>query len=74
MAAAKGANTDSDPGFQKVTNKKKKTMALHPEYTRLNRKVMVETEGPLPIVTNEEMLQVVNNATEGQGFKFQCVT
>lgn len=68
----KGATADVN--FTKITNKKQPKTGFHPEFPRLSRQFIVETEGPLPEVTDDQILQVVDNATETQGLRFQCVT
>lgn len=58
--------------FTKVTHKKKAAQpCFQPEYTRLNRQLIVETEGEIPeFITNDSILEVVNALTEPQGLKF----
>ncbi|KAL0630520.1 hypothetical protein Q9L58_010633 [Maublancomyces gigas] len=59
--------------FTRVTHQKKKakTPFFTPEYTRLNRQVIVETNGQIPeLISNDDILEAVNEATMIQGLKF----
>lgn len=70
--AATGPAHDAG-AFTKVT-RKKKTIAkpfFQPQNTRLNRQLIVETEGPLPeLITNDDILKYVNARREPQGLSF----
>ncbi|KAL0630611.1 hypothetical protein Q9L58_010542 [Maublancomyces gigas] len=71
-AAATNDSPNPQTNFTTVQRKTKKAVPLFvPEYTRLNRQVMVETSGPLPpLITNDDILDIVNEATTVQGLKF----
>lgn len=58
-----------EKGFTKVTKKKKAAQPFfQPEYTRLNRQLIFETEGNIPeFISNDNILEVVNSRTEPQG-------
>ncbi|KAL0631760.1 hypothetical protein Q9L58_009368 [Maublancomyces gigas] len=71
--AASNSNTSPPADFTKVTYEKKKakTPFFTPEYTRLNRQVIVETSGQIPeLISNDNILEVVNEATMAPGLKF----
>ncbi|KAL0630950.1 hypothetical protein Q9L58_010197 [Maublancomyces gigas] len=70
---ASSSNTPPPADFTKVTHQKKKTKApfFTPEYTKLNRQVIVETNGQIPeLISNHDILEVVNEATMAQGLRF----
>ncbi|KAL0630615.1 hypothetical protein Q9L58_010538, partial [Maublancomyces gigas] len=72
-ANAAATNNHQDQGsFTKVLYKKKAPAPFFtPEYTRLNRQVIVETNGPIPdLISNDDILEIVNEATSAQGLKF----
>lgn len=64
--------TPAPMDFTKVTHKKKALQPfIHPEYTRLNRQLIVETEGGIPeFISNDSILEVVKSRREPQGLKF----
>lgn len=61
--------------FTSVQEKNKSQTTFSPEHWKLNREVIVETAGPIPPeITHNQILQVINNTSEIQQMKFQCVS
>lgn len=71
-ATPPGPHTNN--GFNTVRYKKKPAAFLKPQYTTLNRQIMVETAGIPELITDDNILEVINKATTVQGITFLSAT
>lgn len=61
-----------------VQKRQPKNLSTHffaPDYTRIQRQVMVNTEGPLPnFLTNDQILRVMRNGNNNRRFETTSTT